>query len=190
MFLDIALGMIAAVGVSMGFGMEPELAFIALGAVFALLPDVDFWVMLARRGLKRDKRFDHEHRILLHKPLIFIGIGAIIIYFATSPPVTLLFVVGALIHFLHDSTGAGWGIRWFHPFSHQYIGICHDGLRQICGKKWIQSVSEEIITRHCYATMKDDHDWIKDLYLRPSKTLIIEISVLLIAIGAGVWYFV
>ncbi len=188
MFLDIALGMLAGLVVGAGFNLEFVWLFILLGAIFALLPDFDFLVMLARRGLARDRRFDHDHRDLLHKPLIYIPVGAAAAFGIGGAPLATLFTSGSVIHFLHDSTGIGWGIRWLYPFSDNYIGICHAGLRKICGAKWIQSVSRKQVTKHVKETLGDDHDWIADLYLRISKTLVIEIFVLTIAI-ASTFYF-
>ena len=188
MFLDIALGTIASLLTITWFDMELTWWFILLGAVFALLPDLDFLVMLAQRGFKRDRRFDHEHRELLHKPLIYIPIGSLFTYTVGGAPLATLFATGSAIHFLHDSTGVGWGIRWLYPFSKNYIGFCHRGLRSICNFKWIQSVPADKIVTHIQATLNKSHDWIAENYLRPSVTLITEMLVLVLAIIALVFY--
>ena len=65
--------------------------------------------------------FSHEHRDIIHNPLIYIVIGFVALLF-WSLPIAWLFATLSFWHFLHDSIpeGGGWGIRWLYPFSKKY----------------------------------------------------------------------
>ena len=83
---------------------------------FNLLPDTDFIIWLAWHNWKIDK-WTHEHRIWLHHPIIYLPSGYLLVWSLTNHFYVILFLLCSLLHFLHDSIGIGWGIRWLSPFS-------------------------------------------------------------------------
>jgi len=60
-------------------------------------------------------KWAHEHRNILHIPLLvpFVSVAIAIL----SPFWSLMFLVISMTHFIMDSFGIGWGIRWLYPFS-------------------------------------------------------------------------
>ena len=100
MFLDIGLGIFAAMAVSVLWDAPLMPLFAVVGACFALLPDADFIVLALRR------RNALHHREGLHYPLLFVPIGALVCgWFGVAW--AMLFVLASLGHFIHDSIGIG-----------------------------------------------------------------------------------
>lgn len=178
MYLDIALGLI--VGLTVAFlSEEYSLAIVFFGVVAALAPDIDFLVYVVRRRFKVD-HFAHEHRELLHSPILFSGLGAIVISFF-SPVYGVVWFFGTLWHFLHDTFDGGWGIRWLHPF---YKGFFI--LAAYSPKKHIATKDEQ----RAIASKYGNPDWLKEEYFVPNVKLFTEFAFLAVAILAvALWYF-
>ncbi|MFA6094582.1 MAG: metal-dependent hydrolase [Candidatus Paceibacterota bacterium] len=171
MFADIGIGALLGLGVGKLFN-EPNLwLFVVLGVFFALLPDLDFIVELVKHGRVGGKE-EKEHRNLFHFPLLFIPL--IVVMFFVSIPVGTLFALCVLSHFIHDSFGIGWGIKWGYPF----IKHAHK-LEKVNGKYTVVSRAEEELKK--VIAELGDPDWIKNLYLRPSKVAIIEFSIFVLS---------
>ncbi len=117
MLLDIGVGILSSVFLSRSFGIALNPLFLGAGIVFSLLPDVDFLIAFRKNAAK-----SHEHRDILHYPLLFIPIGAAILFFFNYQ-LAMLFIITALLHFLHDSIGLGWGIPWLYPFSKNHYAF-------------------------------------------------------------------
>lgn len=83
---------------------------------FSLLPDIDLLIWLKKHHWRIDK-WTHEHRNTIHYPMLYLPAGYLLIWFFTNHFYALLFFFSSLIHFLHDSIGLGWGIKWLYPFS-------------------------------------------------------------------------
>jgi LexA-binding, inner membrane-associated putative hydrolase len=124
MFLDIKLGLAWAFLVALAFDHPLTAAWILWGVVFALLPDIDFWIELARRKTVGGKVLA-EHRTLLHNPIPYIPVALFVGTFF-GPAWMTLFSLGIVGHFLHDSMGMGWGIRWLWPFSERWFKLFSD----------------------------------------------------------------
>lgn len=107
MFLDIAIGIFVAFGISDLFGAPLSFLFVLYCVAIALLPDSDAILYLARR------RFDHrahEHRSIFHHPLIYVGGGIALLLLFNAPSLWIWgFIVSSMLHFIHDSFGIGWG---------------------------------------------------------------------------------
>lgn len=113
MFLDLKLGLAWAFLVAIYFGKVITPEWLIMGVVFALLPDIDFWLEYIKRGTVGGKVID-LHRILFHAPLTYIPIALFIgTYFGSAW--MYLFILGFLGHFIHDSMGMGYGVRWLWP---------------------------------------------------------------------------
>lgn len=115
MFLDIKLGLAWAFLLAIFFEKIITPEWLIAGVLFALLPDIDFWLEYAKRGTVGGKVID-LHRTLLHSPVTYIPLILFVgSYFGTEWMTLLAF--GVFGHFIHDSMGMGYGIRWLWPFS-------------------------------------------------------------------------
>jgi hypothetical protein len=175
--LDIGIGLLGAL-LQAHFGHEDVTAgLLVLGAIFALLPDVDFLVS----GLRKGSLFkvDHTHRDLLHHPVPYVAVGGLIVWFL-APQYTLLFIVLSLAHFVHDSMGVGWGIPWLSPLSRRYVKFFTDRRTN----KPSSSLALLWTTHERDALIKKYHNpnWMKDTYGRPGATSLVEVGVLLVVI--------
>jgi len=117
MFLDIAIGILLAVWTSVNFNVA--LSFWVFPAVlFILLPDVDFFIELFKRG-SVGKEGIKEHRRITHYPLAYIPV-VILIFLLFGKLWGLIFSLAVALHFIHDSAVFGWGVQWLWPFSKKH----------------------------------------------------------------------
>ena len=119
MLADIGIGIFSAIIASKFFQVKITLLVVLIGIAFALLPDMDFLVEWIKRK-KMPGKFSHEHRNLFHFPLLYVPVG-LFVTFWFGWIYLFLFVFNSLLHFLHDSFGIGWGIKWLYPFSEKII---------------------------------------------------------------------
>lgn len=178
MFLDIAIGIFGALFFDAFFDISSFNTLLFTGIAFALLPDVDFLIeWIKKRNLSK---VGYEHRDYLHFPLIYTSVGALVIGFIDIRFV-LFFIVLSLGHFLHDSIGIGWGIKWFHPISNRaYKFFCEKDGR--FSSRFIVSWTPE--EQRNAAERYGDKDWIKNIYLKPHPISIIDYSAFAVAIIA------
>ncbi len=121
--LDIAFGILGAVIISRITGAVLGWPLIAASIIFALLPDFNFLPdYIENRG---GSKFSHEHRDLLHNPIPYLLIGFVLLSL-WNVWIAVLFAALGLCHFLHDSVGIGWGVRWAYPFSKKYYKFFSD----------------------------------------------------------------
>lgn len=118
MFLDIKLGLLWAFLIGLFFERELTPLWIVSSVLFALLPDIDFWIEYAMRGTVGGKTMG-AHRSLLHNPIPYIP-AALFIGASFGPAWMTLFALGVFGHFAHDLSGMGLGIRLFWPFSERW----------------------------------------------------------------------
>jgi membrane-bound metal-dependent hydrolase YbcI (DUF457 family) len=124
MLLDIGVGIIMALLMSKIFALSlamPVGIMVIAGIVFSLLMDTDALINLF---IHRGTGASYKHRDLFHLPLLYIPIGMLVLYFLQLyqyqlPALALptLFALCSLAHFIHDSIGLGWGVKWLYPFS-------------------------------------------------------------------------
>lgn len=118
MFLDIKLGLLWAFAVALLFEKVITPEWLVAGVVFALIPDIDFWLEYIKRGTVGGTVID-LHRTLLHAPITYIPVALFVGTYA-GPAWMMLFILGVFGHFLHDSMGMSHGIRWFWPFTDRW----------------------------------------------------------------------
>jgi len=180
MFLDIAIGILLAVWTSVNFNVA--LSFWVFPAVlFILLPDVDFFIELFKRG-SVGKEGIKEHRRITHYPLAYIPV-VILIFLLFGKLWGLIFSLAVALHFIHDSAVFGWGVQWLWPFSKKHY---------IFFRKSLYSEKPGLPFKFLYiwtpeqaeamANEYGDSNWIKNFYLRPNLILAIEILALIVAI--------
>jgi hypothetical protein len=124
MLIDALAGFIFATITAYFFDIPLSLEWLLLGALFALLPDVDFFVELAKRKTVGGTKLG-AHRVLTHLPFLFLPLG-IILFFFFGKEVTTLFVLGTLWHFAHDAHAMGYGYRILWPFSDRFYKLFSD----------------------------------------------------------------
>ena len=183
MFLDILLGLLWATLTSFVFDVPLTPWWLFLGVVFALLPDLDFWLEYLKRGTVGGKILG-AHRVLTHIPLLFV-LPAIFLFIYGSPALGILFLLGVYGHFIHDATGMGYGYRLFYPFSPLFYKFFSDTDGNISYTKkhfmvrWTRAEVESLHERY-----GNDH-WIRDdiqYHLTHWPKLLREILFLILAL--------
>lgn len=144
---------------------------VLIGVIFALLPDMDFLIYWIKEK-KTPGKFSHNHRDLFHLPLLYIPIGSFIVFWL-GWIYLFLFVFNSLLHFLHDSFGIGWGIKWTYPLSKKTQKF-------FFLKRFINSWDEDELQK--IAEKYGDPNWIKNIYFRPTLISITEAAVFLISL--------
>lgn len=185
MFLDIKLGLLWAFLVGLFFEQPLTPEWILAGVVFALLPDIDFWVEYVERGTVGGKVIS-THRTLLHNPITYIPI-ALFIGTLFGPAWMALFVLGVFGHFAHDLAGMGHGIRIFWPFSDRWYkffsskdGELHYDLDHLV-VSWSPEEMRQLVAE------RGNDDWIKeDLRYMYTHRFSIFFRLLAVIIGIGV----
>lgn len=182
MFLDIGLGLFAAMTVSAWY--DAPLTLAAAGIALALLPDADFLFSVMRR------RNTLHHRDGLHYPLLYIPIGAALLSFF-GPPWAMLFALASLGHFIHDSIGIGWGVQWLFPFVTDHYSFFY-----IYKPRWR---TERLPRRWRYIWKHDeidaldarygDPDWIRNICFKRHPYATAEFIIFLIALLTVFWQY-
>lgn len=177
---DIGIGLVLGIVLGSNLGVSPLEAAL-LGALFTLLPDLDFLIHRIRRRPKVD---DYQHRDLLHRPIPYlIAAGSIC---AVVAPSALPFVLSAsLVHFLHDSVGIGWGVPWLWPLSRDHFGFVYhlanptrrDGSQFQPYFRWSQSQLSQLVRA------EGDPDWIRHIYMGLHPYALIEYTVLALGLA-------
>jgi len=172
MFLDIGFGIILAIISAKIFNLEISSFLISSSIFFTLLPDIDFFIELAKRG-KVGGRVLGEHRAITHFPLTFIPF-IFLIWLVFGNLFCFISFTGTFFHFLHDSVFLGWGIKWFWPFKNRTYKFFVNPKTGWWGKeKIIHSWDDKELEKIC--SEYGDPDWIKNFYLKPHPIGIIEL---------------
>lgn len=177
MLLDTAVGILLAIGVSLYFDARLTPLLLWSGIVFVLLPDIDFLIEFARHGSVGGKVI-REHRNITHFPILYALVMVLIFIFFGAKWAVLLGAT-SIAHFLHDSIGLGWGIKWLWPFSKKAYKFFSNKKGEVSKNlisSWGQDELKVIVAQY------GDPNWLKNNYLCLSKTLIIEMSAFLISI--------
>jgi len=166
MYIDVALGLLVGFIVSVTAG-EQYLMLMLFGVFATLAPDIDFLVWLIKNKWKVNQ-YAHEHRDLLHRPLIF-GLGGGLLIALIDPLYGVVWFLGTTVHFMHDTIDGGWGIQWLHPFYYGYFTLA-----SYSPKRHIRSKDEQ----RDMARVHGNPRWLEEQYLKPNPKLMIEFLVL------------
>lgn len=182
MLLDIALGILVAI-LWDAAEFYPLTAWSLASAVcFVLLPDTDTVVSVVERvkiGRGVTDQFSHEHRDVFHHPVPCIMFGsAAVAVITSSSAIVLMFATLSLLHFVHDSVGIGWGLRWGSPWSQTaYKWFCdQDGNFAWKIARWTPNEQRTV------AEKRGDPNWMKNIYLRPSLVSVAETGTFIAAL--------
>jgi len=172
--LDIAFGILVVILFDYMGWLELNFMHISIAILFAILPDAD-GIISAFVNLWTKKRvshaFDHKHREILHHPIIYIPAGFSLILFAGyEMEYAILFTMLSLLHFLHDSIGIGWGLRWFSPFSTKAYKFFSekDGSPSWKLSSWTPEEQDRAAAAH------GDPNWLRNIYLKPNMISVTE----------------
>jgi hypothetical protein len=124
----IAAGLASAVALNSiiqpAFSLEQYLGSLALGALFAFLPDLDMLYAFAKvRALKLSSKVDHR-RFYSHIPLLWLLLGIFLFIISNGDEqrfVSVLLVVTTWGHFVLDSIHGG--VEWLWPISHKKYAL-------------------------------------------------------------------
>ncbi|MEK7185542.1 MAG: metal-dependent hydrolase [Patescibacteria group bacterium] len=162
MILDIFLGALIAKLASIYFSVPLTSSVIIAGVIFVLLPDIDLLkIFFQKEG--RDASQDFTHRDIFHYPLPYLILGTALVWFLGSPLWASIFFFASLLHFLHDSIGIGWGVKWLYPFSKNSFAFLYhyEAQRNNLPKKIIYIWSPEEVER---LSRNGDKNWVKNIY--------------------------
>ena len=177
MFLDLGVGILFSILLSGIFKVSLTLKLVWAGAIFSLIPDLDVFVELKKRG-RVGGRVQGHHRELTHFPLTYAPI-IILIYALWSQMWACLFGLVILTHFLHDSVGMGWGIKWLWPFSnraYKFFSEKNGNFSKNFVVSWEPQELKEVVARH-----GDDH-WLKNFYLQLHPIAVFEFLVFILSL--------
>lgn len=169
MLLDIGVGILLTIWTSWFFQVDLTFFLIFFGILFSLLPDADFFVEFIKHGSVGGKVI-REHRELAHFPLFYVPV-VFVIFFLFGGIWSVFLGLGLLAHFLHDSVGIGWGIKWLWPFSKRAYKLFAGKNGRVSSKLLVSWDSEELTK---VAAEHGDPDWIRNIYLRPHPINVIE----------------
>lgn len=117
--LDVCVGMLIAALFSYGLGLPFEPWFFLIGALFALLPDIDIALPILKGNVEGDHR-----ATLMHRPALILGAVALLGSLASVYAGTIFFLLCPLLsllwHYLHDTGGWLFGagaIAWKWPLA-------------------------------------------------------------------------
>jgi len=172
---DIGHGILLTILMLVLWGIDPQWVYFLMGIIFSVIPDIDavkefltFGDIAASAGRLSD------HRDTFHFPLVWLVFGLIFIWF--NHFFGLLFLFAVMLHFLNDSWGTGWGIKWLWPFINKNYKFFsrndRDGdvtLKQLV-VSWTPEEKINVMKK------KWNPQWLRDIYLTPTKISVIEIG--------------
>lgn len=178
MFADIGIGIFVSIFVGYFFGVDVSIWLVLFSITFAVLPDADFLYFYPK---KHDTKYDYKHRDIIHYPLIYLPVGTIIISIIFGKIWVLAFLLASFGHFLHDSIGIGWGIKWLYPFTRDNYSFLYLYAKE--GKGWRKPIfifrEKElpgIVQKY------GDSNWVKNIYFKWHPIAIVEFAVFIISI--------
>jgi len=178
MFYDIGVGILLSIGLGKLLGVQLTALWIAMGALFSLVPDLDFLFHLRKGGSIKNA---HEHRNYWHYPLLFIPIGTFVTALLDWR-YAVLFLMATLLHFIHDSIGIGWGVQWLFPFSSNHFAFFYHyepSDKKLPRKNlylWRHDEIETLSKEH------GDEHWVRNTYFKLHPYGLIEYAVFVISV--------
>ncbi|MDP3764216.1 MAG: metal-dependent hydrolase [bacterium] len=181
---DIGIGILISILASHIYEIDLSLKLTIMSVLANLIPDLDVFVELAKRG-RIGGRVQGHHRELTHFPLTFTPLVWAVYYFFGQ---FWAFIIGLnlLAHFLHDSVGMGWGIKWWWPFSNRAYKFFSDINGSLFGHSFMVSWSPNEL-RNVVSRYGHDH-WFRKYYLKLHPIAIFEFIVLVLALVVLIYF--
>ncbi len=185
-FCDAGLGALSVIFICSIFGVPVTGGYFLVGIIFAYIPDID-WAL--------DKHFwktgtvaayaanPYDHREGLHKPLLWAAVISVWGLLVASPAPHIA-MTAVMMHFLHDTTGTGWGMPWLWPLSKRRFKLFSTrdnvlSLRSIF-MSWSYAELPEYITKYGRG------NWKSHYYNSWTPVASIETTVAVLGLSAGV----
>ncbi len=183
MHADIGIGLIVAWTMCRLFGIEPGIIHALIGIVFALLPDLDTFGELFKKGkVAAHADNPHDHREGLHYPMALMVLSGAVMYLWLGSVFGIIAATSVFLHFAHDSVGTGWGIKWLWPFSRRIFKFFCEKTNKNSLNPIVSWTPQELsVAIRKYG----DPNWLPK-YLR-SPFFVVEVLVLLM--GLTLWIF-
>ncbi len=174
---DVGIGLI--IGTLLGSHIDyPVWLSLLIGVGAVLLPDLDYLYAWA----KTKKSPSSTHRDGLHYPLIVVPLTGVLGWLL-DPAIGITLALGTLAHFMHDSVGIGFGVKWLYPlvnksylFLFQIKTPTNKDIPNRLFYAWDDTERAEMIRKYRY------DDWIRFVYFQPNPWGIFEYTVLLTGI--------
>ena len=203
MIFDILVGILfALIFYATGFIGDISLIWcLFLAIIFSVLPDMDVIHDIIKQGkVAAHAGNPRDHRDFIHHPILYLIIGnLIILYFGHESNINriawmTLFSILSLGHFIHDSFGTGWGVKWLSPFSQDSFRLCTDPKNGEYSKttlvsRWTPENKKDLIIRYGRLDWADDEDGkvtSKSIFMIEKKATVIT---LIIIIVLSIYYF-
>lgn len=180
MFMDIGMGILIALGVASVFGVAPTPEVVIFGVLFALLPDIDFFLT----RIAAIRKVIGEHRSATHFPLVHLVVSMVMYIFFGKVFATLYFIC-TFYHLVHDTLFLGWGIKWLWPYSNKSLSIFHDKGGVITSEVLVWGPEDDRRIRNEYASP----NWVRDFYLRPGIIAFPEYGIFLAGFAALLYQY-
>lgn len=181
LFADLANGIFAVHIAAFLTGTEIMWWHYLIGILLAMLPDLDALPELFQRGkLAASASHIHDHRELLHVPLVFLGIGVLAAYLYGYWG--SVFLLATMLHFVNDLYGTGWGVPVLKPMSKDRFKLFSnvDNNMSLHLNDWIRRIPINDLTKQIV-----DHgneNWIEDTYWKLTPISVIEYALFGISI--------
>jgi len=184
---DAGLGVFSAIFICWIFGTHVTLGYLVVGIIFAYIPDID-WVS--------DKHFwktgtvaayaanPYDHREGLHKPLLWaLVLSSWGLFVSTPTPHIALTAV--MMHFLHDTTGTGWGMPWLWPLSKRRFKLFSTLENVLTFRSFFASWSYKELPH--YITKYGRGNWKTYYYSTWTSVALVETLVAVLGLTTGVF---
>lgn len=176
MFLDIAFGLALGKYFSINY-FQNDPAIIALGVVFALLPDLDFIAEYFYNKYKKEFLKKFIHRGIIHTPALYIFIATFFALLNFNQQIIHMFLIGTLYHLFHDLFVLGRGVMIFYPLSSSRLKVFPDNGSDGYLKEKLIWWNEDKMSVYKFENINSLHseNWVKVWYLRPNLFLFAEL---------------
>ena len=174
MFSHLGVAFIFSIVFSRTLNIPLTPPFLLFNIFCNYLPDIDIPIELLMRGRLGGKKHGF-HRELTHYPLLYIIISLLLLLIFDYRWILIL-LAGVYTHFLLDSMGAGWGIKWLWPFSDDRIKLLANQKTGMLSNNFIARWNKKEFLE--LSKKYGDDNWFRNLYLKPSATLAFEFIVL------------
>lgn len=168
---DFANGIFAVVLV--GYFTDTEILWwhFLVGIPLAMLPDLDALPELLQSGkVSASALKPHDHREILHYPIVFVLLGLILgsIFDFWG----WIFLTAVTLHFVNDLYGTGWGIALFWPFTKDRFKVFVDKNNNFSWHSGIRRIPHENLQTEIIKYGKED--WVDDVYLTINSISVVE----------------
>jgi LexA-binding, inner membrane-associated putative hydrolase len=197
LFADWANGIFAVIIAATIVGItEIPWWYFCIGILLSHLPDLDAVPELLRRGkIAASGEYVHDHREGLHYPIVFIVLG--LIFIKLSAFWGWLFLIVTMLHFVNDSYGTGWGIKWLWPLTSRNFKFFNRRVNRYewmlkRDGDWVDLSRDEINIRTIVSWSKAElpsyisrwghDDWIEVYYYRLNAVGVIEYGLFFVSI--------